>query len=899
MTVDDSATLSVSDAASLGGIPDGLTLQGGGVFAPSASLVMPTVPVYVGTGNGAFSLSTYTLTVPGDISTTGTTSNLTMSGNGGTAILSGNNTGFLGDLIASGVTLQVGTTSNLGSNSSSAEMSLTNATLAVTGDINSNRGLSLSGFNTITVATGFNAIFNGTVLAEAGSSLTKTGSGNLTLLSAAAQSNTDYSLVISAGSVVGNTFSLGGTAISIAFGSNLTLDQTASGTFNGRISGLGSLVVQGTGPLLFTPSSSTYSGGTLLEGALVISQNVLGTGTISANDGSIETLSTFSLPQTVQLSGSLTLSPDAETTLELTGTVQGTGNLIKEGLGTLFLNKNSPYTGNTYVYQGTLLVGGNISSSDVTVNPDAVLNGTGTVGNTNVYGTINGGSSADLFGTLSVLGSLVLEEGSTFSTVISSDETSLVSVSGPVGINTNTTYELNPVSGTDKISSKVVLSGSSITGTFTNVIGLSSDFLNASLTYTDTQVLLSTSESSIVALATGQNAINVANALDAVIAYNRQITYTTDSDGQSIPSSPPELTPLLASLFPFTTTEEMTYALNQLHPAQMKGMAIAQQNNAVMVRESISQRMRNELDMANCFLSDNYDVQEKNCCGKDAKIMTAWMKGSGDSLFQQNESNVWGPLTGYRANTGSFTAGIDGKFAKYFYAGALGGYTHSHLRWKDSKGSGNVSSGYAGIYFSVLSDMFYANLSMIGSLNHYSANRHIQYEGVDLFANNGHGGSQLLSHGDAGATFSCYGLTFRPFESFDYITQTENGYQEDNAGSWDLAVAKNNAIMLRNELGLQFAKCYCYLKAKWIVSPKFSWVREMRIKDSGFTVNFAEGGPSFFIEGYFPSRNLIATGLTLTALMLQDALRFDLSYSGEFKGRYAASHYGAQIRYCF
>jgi subtilase-type serine protease len=722
------------------------------------------------------------------------------------------------------------------------------------------------------------------------------------MLPSTAQSNTSYSLSILSGNFIGNTYSLENTSIDVASGSTITLNQTGSGTFSGSISGAGTVSILGTGPLTFTPSSSSYSGNTLLDGNIIITHDVLGVSSsqILGNGGSIQSLSSFSMPHDITLSSSLTFSPSSGTILELDGVITGTGGLVKEGSGSLYLTNTSSYTGNTYVNQGALVVAGNIPSSAVTVAAGAILGGTGSVGDADIHGTLAAGSSQNLFGTLNVVGDLVLEENSNFGTVLSPGHSSLVSASGPVTIPASTTYLIAPTPGTYQAFSSVVLRGSSITGRFShiNIGAFHANFLSSSLIYTGTEVILDATSRSIATLASGQNAINVANALDEVIQYNRSLSYTI-GPGTIIPSSPPELVPIMASLWPITTSDEMTYALNQLHPAQMKGMAIAQQNNVVMVREALSQRLRNELDSTNCFLSDNYDVQEKNCCEKNKKILTTWVRGNGESLFQNNKDNSWGPLAGYRVNTGVLAAGIDGMFSKYFYAGALAGYTHSHLHWRSGKGTGDISSGYAGLYFSALSEIFYGNLSVIGSWNHYSASRHIKYGQVNLFAKNGHGGKQMLSHLDTGLNLHCYGLTLRPFDSFDYITQTENGYQEYNAGAWDLAIKKNNAVMMRNELGLQFAKCYCYLKAKWTLSPKFSWVREVRLNDSGFTVNFAEAGPSFFINGYFPKRSLFASGMTITALMLQDTLKFDLSYNGEFKGKYASSNYGGAVRYSF
>jgi outer membrane autotransporter protein len=493
------------------------------------------------------------------------------------------------------------------------------------------------------------------------------------------------------------------------------------------------------------------------------------------------------------------------------------------------------------------------------------------------------------------MGDLILENGSHFLTLASTLDIGLVDVSGTVKIDPEALYFLEAVPGIYTGYSQVVLRGNSILGEFDSL------YLNAifgKLTYTGTEVILSLQSS--VGLPTGVNAIQVADAVKSAIAYNRALISADIQSGIIPSSSDLEIPQVLGSLVPYTTTPGLTYALGQLHPAQLRGMAISQENNALRVRESVTQRMLNELDIESCFLHKNVGTEDKKYCEKNPKMITAWLGGIGDTLVQDNVTNSYGPLTGYRTNTGGVVTGIDAAFAKYFYVGAIGAYTNSHLRFKEGKGSGDISTGYAGVYLSSLGDkIFYANASVIGSWSDYRADRHIEYGTVNLTAKNNHGGHQLLSHLDAGLNINYLGCAIRPFDSCDYITQTERGYSEHNAGDWELTVKKKNAIMVRNELGLQFAKCLCLCSSKWIVSPKFSWVREKRIRGNSFNVSFTGGGTPFTIHGYFPSRNLFAPGLAVTGFMLKDALVFDLYYKGELRGNYSSNSLGGQIGYAF
>jgi autotransporter-associated beta strand protein len=883
-----------ANSATLGGLT-GLTLQGGGSFAPSSTTSL-SVPVTIGPSGGVFSLVSGDLTLSGSfaldsLADFGTT--VSIDG-GGNLSLEGDNSNFQGNwLVLSGSALEVQNSSNVGADVSTLGITLEDASeLMITGSMASERFIALNGTSIIEVTSSNTASFTGNVSIENSSvNLLKTGTGTLCLLPASASSVTNFSMDIEEGQVTGNTLWLENTNIIIGSGAFLEFSQSSPGTFSGSITGAGGVIIEGSSSLIFAPASSSYTGGTSFSGTLVISQDVLGdpSSVLVGEGGTLQTTSSFTLARSISLeTATITaFSPNSSTILQLSGNIEGSGGLSKEGAGILVITSDASYTGKTYVNQGALVVNGDISASgDPIVGSNTLLAGTGTIGTADVFGILKGG---DPLGTLTVTGDLILEEGSSFGTALSSSSVSLVDVSGSVTIDPSSSYLLVVTPGSYNLYSDpvVVLEASDITGEFTEVGGAATVFLGTTLSYTPTEVLLQFVPRSIESLATGQNAINTATGLDSAIAYNRSLTYSIDPGGISASSSP-ELPLVLASLLPYTTSSEMTYALNQLHPAQMKAMAISQENNAMQVELSLYQRMKNLLDVAPCQTKEE---------GK--KKVTTWVSGLGGSLSQDNEYNAWGPLTGYRINTGGVTLGVDARFVKNFYAGALGSYTHSHLHWKQSKGTGDISSGYAGLYLSGLGKLFYGNLSVIGSWSEYSAHRKIIYGSIDKTAENSHGGSQILAHLDTGINARCWGLNIRPFDSLDYMNQMENGYQEHGAGQWDLSLKKVNAVLLRNELGVEFAKCYRFTHGKWTISPKFSWVREVRTKGEDTTVQFAQGGSAFSIRGYFPDRSLFSSGLLFSGLMLEDRLGFNLYYNGEFCSGYNASNYGGQIRYSF
>lgn len=108
----------------------------------------------------------------------------------------------------------------------------------------------------------------------------------------------------------------------------------------------------------------------------------------------------------------------------------------------------------------------------------------------------------------------------------------------------------------------------------------------------------------------------------------------------------------------------------------------------------------------------------------------------------------------------------------------------------------------------------------------------------------------------------------------------------------NLKVHSNNAIMLRNALGVQFAACFCVESSNWTRFPKISWVREVRVKGSRYTAEFVNTDDQFIVTGYFPDRSLVSPGVLLTGMLWQDRLGLDLYYNGEFGNHYSDHNYG-------
>ncbi len=308
----------------------------------------------------------------------------------GTMVLAAANT-FSGGLILGADALVITNSASAGTGSISfagsstisvtANMTVPNAFVIesnTTGTINTaDYTVALAG--PITGPGSLNKIGSGTLIVAASNSYsggTSISQGALQLANAAAIQNSTVSINTDNGLLFSpdiGTFNVGGLAGSNALALNDTsgtpIMLVAGGnnqdtTFGGAISGSGTLIKAGTGSLDLTGSSSSWTGGMILDpGSVTVSSDAA----LGAPSNSI----TFDGNSTLQADASFALSPSRNmaisssttatfdtkrNTLAIAGAISGSGALAVVGGGTLVLSGSNDYSGGTVVDAGTLLV---------------------------------------------------------------------------------------------------------------------------------------------------------------------------------------------------------------------------------------------------------------------------------------------------------------------------------------------------------------------------------------------------------------------------------------------------------------------------------------------------------------------------------------------------------------
>lgn len=259
-------------------------------------------------------------------------------------------------------------------------------------------GYYISPSGNYTGASGPIAVFADSTYISSTNFLAIRGSGSATYLNSGAGYSVPLQFQTNAFTVNGNLTlnaasqtiaTLNGTGTVTLINSNLILDpglgvRFIDNTFNGVISGTGSITLSGPGQFALG-GNNTYSGGTFINGGVlsITSSNALGSGALTFGGGTLDIPSNITLTNAISLNvttGTNGIQVDgAGTNATLSGVISGPGSLTYTGgASTTVLNVTgaNTYTGGTFINVGTLDVSGTgtLGTGLATVNSGATLN---------------------------------------------------------------------------------------------------------------------------------------------------------------------------------------------------------------------------------------------------------------------------------------------------------------------------------------------------------------------------------------------------------------------------------------------------------------------------------------------------------------------------------------------
>ncbi len=376
-----------------------LTLSGANTYSGGTTLALGTL---IAGSDSAFGTGTVTISGVTTLQASGTRSLSNTVAVGSNFTISGTGTLTMGGAVALGGASRTLTVSSTGSTTFGGVISNGSLTKAGTGS------LTLSGANTYTNTT----LTTGTLVAGSDSAF---GTGTLALNGGTVQASGTRSLGnnITVGSnfaiggaatddlILGGTVNLGGTTRTI------TVNSTGDATLAGVISN-GSLSKAGTGTLTLSGGANTYTNTTVSAGILRAAggnDRLSTTGNTTINAGAAIDL-TGNDQTFAQLNGAGNLNNFGTVTIgagAFSGVISGSGSLTKATAGTLTLSGPNTYTGDTTVSAGILrATGGNdrlSTTGNTTINAGATIDLTG---NNQTFAQLNGAGNLNNFGTVTI-----------------------------------------------------------------------------------------------------------------------------------------------------------------------------------------------------------------------------------------------------------------------------------------------------------------------------------------------------------------------------------------------------------------------------------------------------------------------------------------------------------------
>jgi autotransporter-associated beta strand protein len=515
--------------------------------------------------------------------------------------------------------------------------------------------------------------------------------------------------------------------------------------------------------------------------------------------------------------------------------------------------------------QSTLNVDGILTASNtVSVLYGSTLSGIGTInGNVLNGGLLSPGSAFvnNPTGQLTINGNLTqTSTGTMLIQVAGAGSFSSIYVNGTAVL--GGTMAVNPIGYTMQFGDQYqfLTATGGITGAFDSInmpSGYRGRFL---LGNNNTTGSLLVAPQSYTQLATTQNQLNVATALDSFIP-------ATSGDKLTVSTALDKL-----------ASSQYQQAFEAIQPTIYQSLGTIAFNLANAQNMELNQRLWNQRIAGSGFsmngFADNTPIWEGMGDGNSVTDPSKdilrqgpdnrWgLFVDGNGIFAQaNSANM---LPGYNAQSGGITAGVSFRVNPTITVGAYTGYEGTYAKYNagSSLADNSVRFGLFGTYGKQDGKGFYGNAVVGGAYNNYRVTRNISFSGLNRTANSTPSAGELDTMLAAGYNFRPGNWTFGPITSLQYTYLGVNSFNESGAQSLDLAAQGWNTSSLLYSLGAQAAYTWKATKNLTIVPQiNLSWQHEFL--QNPYTINSTMGGAYFANLSATPIRDFLYGGVGMT-----------------------------------
>lgn len=485
----------------------------------------------------------------------------------------------------------------------------------------------------------------------------------------------------------------------------------------------------------------------------------------------------------------------------------------------------------------------------LTVFPNAILGGNGTVGNVVNNGRTEPGSS---IGTLTVNGNYIQGPSGILGIEISeTGATDLLQVTGTATL--NGVLQISPEPGVYLAGTAYTfLTAGSVTGQF------SSSFSDLPLNYTinyfpDRAQLFVLSSSLVLPPRPSGNAGAVADYL-----------FCSSFDFADV-----DLDTVAESLL-ILPSGQYKKALNRLTPSQFGSLALTE--------------LENNFTIANAFFLARLD--QKSCCADMCKSTSIWINPLGSVYSQKSHLEIGQEAIGFTNHTYGVTAGIDHILSNNWNLGLGLGYAHSHVHWKNQAGRAYANSGYLGPCLRYDSQHFYFDFLILGAGNFYDVHRKIQFPGLFRQAKSHPRNWNLSEIVLAGFNLEADANVFvRPEILLDQLNVFQESFCEKGADSINLSVKRKYSSFLRSLINLKIVKEWAFCDTCVVPSVNIGWLRTTPLSGRHYTASFRSDTfcqPNFSVTSFDQIIDQVLVGVQFLIASQGGGVAMSLGYDGRF-----------------
>ncbi len=679
----------------------------------------------------------------------------------------------------------------------------------------------------------------------------------------------DSKLTVGGSLLIGND---GGTTgkVTISHGATASVQDVIIGNASG---GVGTMQISSTAIL----SANTVTVGRLGQGTLTLGYeggavNVLNNGTlyIAQLAGSIGTLNIGAAAgHTAQDAGTLTAGTiqfgngsgqivfNHTTANYVFGTditdIYGHGSIRQIAGTTILTGDSSGFTGTTTVEGGMLSVNGKLGGA-LDVFATGRLQGSGTVGNTSVSGTIAPGNS---IGTLNVAGNVLFNAGSIYEVEVNAaGQSDRINATGTATINGGTVKVLAGAGNYAPSTQYTILTANGgVAGTFTGVTS-NLAFLDPTLTYDPTNIYLTLT----------RNAVSFQN----VGVTRNQIA--TGSGVESVGFGSPLYNAVLN-----LSAGQAQYAFDQLSGEIHASARTALIEDSRFLRNAVNDRIRAAFDSvgASSGAVVTYDDGEPRAVAATTDRLAVWGRGFGSWGHTNGDGNA----ARLNRSTGGFFIGADAPVFDTWRLGAVSGYSRTEFNVRDRHSSGTSDNYHVGLYGGTQWGNLAFRTGAAYTWHDLSTSRSAVFPGYADSLKGGYNASTAQAFGELGYGVRAGNVAFEPFANLAYVSLRTDSFTERGAAA-ALSGASATTDATFTTLGLRASTAFAMGGINATARGMLGWRHAFGDVTPLAAMTFA-GGSVFTVGGVPIARNA-AVGEAGLDFALTRAATFGVSYGGQF-----------------